>query len=239
MALEHFEKLLRTQELDTRLAQIEHARSNHPIFSKIAELRTHSAEIAVGVQDEREERHKLDREQKRLDDDVAMIDAKRSDIEAKLYDGSVTGTKDLLAMQEESKNLAAHKAKVEDAELEIMEQAEAIQGVLDTAQASIDADTSKIEELQAELDGVLSDLTTEEAEVQAERVEVVAEVPEALLAAYHKLHANQDGIVVARLVGGACQACHMSLSAVTVDQIGKLEPEAVVHCDECGAILVR
>ncbi len=239
MTVERFENLLRTQELDTRLAQIEHARSNHPIFAKIAELRTHSAEIAAGVQDEREERHKLDREQKRLDDEVAMIDAKRADIEAKLYDGSVTGTKDLLAMQEESKNLGAHKATVEDAELEIMEQAEALQGVLDKAQSEIDADDAKIGELEVELGGILAELDVEEGQVKAERAGVVAEVPEELLAAYDKLRSSQNGIVVARLVGGACQACHMSLSAVTVDQIGKLGPEAVVHCDECGAMLVR
>ena len=239
MALEHFEKLLRTQELDTRLAQIDHARSNHPIFTVIAELGTHSAEVAAGVQDEREERHKLDREQKRLDDDVAMIRAGRADIESKLYDGSITATKDLLAMQEESKKLADHKASVEDTELEIMEKAETLQGVLDTAQAEIDADSAKVEQLEAELAETFTELIAEEAEVRAERVEVVAEVPEDLLAAYDKLHSNQDGIVVARLVGGACQACHMTLSAVTVDLIGKMDSAAVVHCDECGAILVR
>ncbi len=239
MAAEQFEQLLRTQELDTRLAQIAHAKATHPLLDKIAATQEHSATVAAGVQDEREERHALERNQKRLDDEVAMIDAKRADIEGKLYDGSVTATKDLLAMQEESKNLGERKASVEDDELEIMEQMETLQGVLDTAQATIDANDESIAGFEAELAAAIAELDAEGAQVQAERESVVVSVEPELLAEYERLRSSRPGIVVARLVGGVCQACHMGLSAVTVDQIGKLPPEAVVHCDQCGALLVR
>ncbi len=131
MAAPGFEALLKTQKLDTRLAQLEHARTHHPLLQKIAAARGHALEVAARVQDEREERHSLERDQKRLDDEVAMIDAKRKVIETRLYDGSVTATKDLLAMQEESKHLGERKNSLEDSELEIMEKVEALQVVLD------------------------------------------------------------------------------------------------------------
>ncbi len=239
MAAEQYEQLLRTQELDTRLAQLAHAKATHPLLVKIDQTRAHAAEVGAGVQDEREERHRLERDQKRLDDEVAMLDAKRADIEAKLYDGSVTATKDLLAMQEESKNLAERKASLEDAELEIMEQVEELQAVLDRAQQEIDADEQKISDFEAELAESFAELDAEAGQVQTERDAVVVSVPTELLDAYDRLRASQPGIVVARLVGGTCQACHMTLSAMTVDQIGKLDAEALVHCDQCGAILVR
>ena len=168
-----------------------------------------------------------------------MLDAKRADIEAKLYDGSVTATKDLLAMQEESKNLGERKSSLEDSELEIMEQVEELQAVLDRAQSEIDADEQKIGDLEAELAEAVAEIDAEAARVQTERQATVASVPPELLDAYDKLRASQPGIVVGRLVGGTCQACHMTLSAVTVDQIGKLDADALVHCDQCGAILVR
>ncbi len=239
MAAEQFEQLLRTQELDTRLAQIAHAKANHPLLAKIAETEAHAVEVASGVQDEREERHRLERDQKRLDDEVAMLDAKRSDIEIKLYDGSVKATKDLLLMQEESKHLGERKNSLEDSELEIMEQMEVLQAVLDRAQAEVDADQQKIAELEAEMGAAFAELDAEAHQVSVEREAVVVSVRPELLEAYDKLHRTQPGIVVARLVGGSCQACHMALSAVTVDQIGKLAEDALVHCDECGAILVH
>ena len=239
MATPGFEKLLHTQELDTKLSQLAHAKAHHPLAAKIAEIKAHAAGVAANVQGEREQRHDLEREQKRLDDEIAMIDAKRSDIEAKLYDGSITATKDLLAMQEESKNLAARKTRMEDAELEIMEQAETLQVVLDKAQAEIDADEAKIAELQAELADSLISLDAETESATAERAETVADVPPDLLVAYEDLAFSQGGIVVARLFQGACQACHLNLSAVAVDKIGKMGEDAVAHCPQCGAILVH
>ncbi len=239
MATPGFEKLLHTQELDTKLSQLAHAKAHHPLTAKIAEVKAHAEGVAANVEGEREQRHGLEREQKRLDDEIAMIDAKRSDIEAKLYDGSITATKDLLAMQEESKNLAARKTRMEDAELEIMEQAETLQVILDKAQAEIDADEAKIAELQAELADSLISLDAETEAVTAERAETVADVPPDLLVAYEDLAYSQAGIVVARLLGGACQACHLNLSAVAVDKIGKMGEDAVAHCPQCGAILVH
>jgi predicted nucleic acid-binding Zn-ribbon protein len=239
MPAEHFEQLLRTQELDTRLAQLVHAKANHPLLAKIAETKASAARVAAGVQDEREERHRLERDQKRLDDEVAMLDAKRSDIETKLYDGSVTATKDLLVMQEESKHLGERKNSLEDAELEIMEQMEVLQTTLDRVQAEVDAEENKIAEFENELAAAVADIDAEAHQVRTEREAVVVSVRPELMEAYNKLHSSQPGVVVARLVGGSCQACHMALSAMTVDQIGKLAEDALVHCDECGAILVR
>lgn len=239
MAAPGFEKLLRTQELDTRLAQLAHAREHHKLRGEIAALRAHAAEVAARVRGEREERHSLERDQKRLDDEVAMLDAKRGDIETKLYDGSVTATKDLLAMQEESKHLLERKSSLEDAELEIMERIEELQLVLDAAQGEIDDHEAEIDRLSDELEEALAILAEEADSVTAERERVATAVPSDLLQAYDSLRAGQGGVVVARLEGGACQACHLDLSSVTLDKIGKMPADAIVHCDQCGALLVR
>ena len=41
------------------------------------------------------------------------------------------------------------------------------------------------------------------------------------------------------MVGGSCGGCHLSLSAVDVDRIKKLPPEAPAYCEECGRLLAR
>ena len=43
----------------------------------------------------------------------------------------------------------------------------------------------------------------------------------------------------AKLEAGSCRGCHLQLSAVELDRIRKLPADAIVHCVECGRILVR
>ncbi len=107
------------------------------------------------------------------------------------------------------------------------------------AQAEIDGDDELIAECENELAEELATLESETSVVETERAAIVAELPSELLDAYDVLRRSQGGVVVARLVAGACQACHLNLSAMRVDQIGKLDDEVLVHCDQCGAILVR
>ena len=47
------------------------------------------------------------------------------------------------------------------------------------------------------------------------------------------------GVAVAKLEGNSCRGCHLQLSAVEVGRIRKLDPDVLVHCEECGRILVR
>ena len=44
-------------------------------------------------------------------------------------------------------------------------------------------------------------------------------VPEQLLAAYERLGQRLEGVAVARLTGGRCDGCHLSLPAVELDRI--------------------
>ena len=44
---------------------------------------------------------------------------------------------------------------------------------------------------------------------------------------------------IARLVGNNCNGCHLTLSAVAIDRIHALPPDAIATCEECGRILVH
>ncbi len=83
-------------------------------------------------------------------------------------------------------------------------------------------------QLDAELAGVL-----------AERAQVAADVEPELLSEYEVLRPKLGGIAIARLVGGSCGGCHLSLSAVEVDRLKRLPPEEPAWCEECGRLLAR
>ena len=47
-----------------------------------------------------------------------------------------------------------------------------------------------------------------------------------------------QGVGVARLVGGTCQGCHLSIPSTEVERIRKSPEGSVQFCDNCGCILV-
>ncbi len=234
-----YERLLAVQDLDVKLTQLRHRHANHSLRGEISDT-----DAAIAVIDETGteiagRKAVFDKQNAELDAEVTTIRARRAEIEGKLYDGSVTGTKDLLALQEESAMLLERRNGTEDEELEIMEQIETITRELQAVADERSAKVTAKEKLQAELDTVLVAIEAEIVDVEAQRVAAAAEVPAGLLDTYEGLREDFGGIAVARLSGSTCDGCHMSLSAVSLDKAKKLPEDAVVTCDQCGRLLVR
>ena len=239
MAAPAYEQLLVVQELDTTIDQRKHRIAHHPTKIEITAIEERVTEVAATVSEVEARRHDLQRGLKRLADEVALIDDKRGQIDGKLYDGSVTGTKDLLALQDEAKMLLDRKTSMEDDELEIMESVEEVEAELAPSVAAR-------EELAAERSRLESAMATDIAEIHADlamvegtRVDAAEAVPADLLAHYERLRIDFGGVAVAKLHGSTCDGCHMTLSAVAIDQIKKQPDDAVVTCDDCGRLLIR
>ena len=245
MASPAYERILEIQGLDLSIGQLRHRAATHPLRSELAEiderLAAHDAEVAeVG-----DRHHDLERQRKRVEDEVATVEARRRDIDAKLYGGEVTASKELLALQDEAAALLDRQRAMEDDELELMEQIEELSEDL-TARASIrnQLEADRVA-LQAELDGAVAEIEAEiagladrragRADPRSETVPGLAE----LLVRYDDLRPQYDGVPVARVVDGRCDGCHIQLSAVAVDRMSRMADDAVVSCEECGRLLVR
>jgi len=239
MAAPAYEQLLAVQDLDTTIDQKRHRIAHHPIKAEIDAIDAEISGVAATVGEVEARRHDLQRDVKRLADEVALIDDKRSQIDAKLYDGSVTGTKDLLALQDEAKMLLDRKNAIEDDELEFMESLEQVETELTPSVAQREALASQRDEREGALTVAIAELEAELAATENERADASAHVPAELLAHYDRLRVDFGGVAVARLVGSTCDGCHMTLSAVAIDQIKKQPDDAVVTCDDCGRLLIR
>lgn len=233
-----YTQLLVVQGHDTLLDQLRYKRANHSLHSDLAAVEAEVGAAEARIAEIQKRRHDLERERKRLDDEVAKIQAKRDDINRKLYDGSVTATKDLMAMQEEATSMATRQAGVEDEELEFMEQLESVSGELKVAQAELEDLQGKAVKTSADLEAKILEIDARVEAESATRAADAASVPSELLAAYDRLRSQLGGVAVARLNGGMCDGCHMTLSAVTVDRAKKAPDDAVIHCDECGRLLI-
>jgi predicted nucleic acid-binding Zn-ribbon protein len=154
--------------------------------------------------------------------------------EKELMSGRIRNPTDLLQMSDEVAHMKARFAEEEDAELHLMEDAEAADEAVRAASASLEEARrlSAAEEpaLKNELEVALAEL----AEVEAERDEVWAEVPPSAQATYSRIRAQP---VVAKVVNNQCTACRVTVTSSGMQVLRKGLDE-LVHCEHCGRILV-
>jgi predicted nucleic acid-binding Zn-ribbon protein len=236
----HFESVAELQELDTKLDQIDHRVEHLPERAGLVE----AADKAVAVDAEAavlgEQIGELRRDQRRHEDEIVSIEDKAQKTTDNMYSGSVTAPKELEAMQEEIASLGRRREIVEDSVLELMEQLEPLdeqESGFDAERASIDA---AIGQMQGRIEVAEQEAKAERAATLTARGELTDRMGPDLVAVYDKQRARMRGqVAVGRLIGATCDACHLELSAVEVDNIRHMKDDEPAFCPECSALLVR
>jgi predicted nucleic acid-binding Zn-ribbon protein len=232
-------RLLDVQELDSRLDQLRHRLANLPETRELAELARERAEVSGQARDAQIAVDDLTREQKKADQDVEQVKARRTRDQDRMDKGLISNPKDLERMQQELVSLSRRISELEDTELEVMEQletAQAEQARLTERLAAIDART---EELTASRDAAAGNVTQEAGQVTDQRKVVADGVPTDLLAVYEKVRAQKGGVGAAALRARRCGGCSLELTASDLGSIAKAPLDEVLRCEECNRILVR
>ena len=234
-----FDELLRLQDHDIVIDQISHRQATLPERPALAAATAAVAAIDTRIATTRARRDELARDEKRIADEVAIVEAKATDVNDKLYGGTITSPKELQAFQEDYDSLKRRQRELEDHEIEVMEQIEPVEAEL----AGLEAERTTLDAAREAATGALAAaeaaVGAELDDARAQRDDIVAAVPADQLATYDRLRPDYAGIPIARLVGSNCNGCHLTLSAVAIDRIHALPPDALATCEECGRILVR
>jgi predicted nucleic acid-binding Zn-ribbon protein len=187
--------------------------------------------VAVALAEVATRQEAAERELKLTEDRVVQVNRR-------LYGGTVTASRELQAMSEDVEGLKKRASELEDKALGLMEEREPF----DTELALLDG---KIAELTDRRGGTLERLSAAESEADAsiagltaQHPGAVAAVPQPLLTAYDRLRSRLGGVAVARLVGGRCDGCHLSLPAMELDRIRHQSAGSLETCEQCGRILV-
>ena len=141
-------------------------------------------------------------------------------------------------MQADIDMLHRRRSDLEDEELEVMEQREA----LDAELAALDG---TIATLRASVERLGTTITRTEAEIDDEiaretqlRADLAKPIAESLRRDYERRRAQNRGAGAARLVGTTCQACHLQIPSTEAEQVRRRAGTVVSYCDNCSAILV-
>lgn len=233
------DQLLDVQQHDTAADQLRHRRATLPERAVVEEGSAEIARLDAAIAEVQAQVQAVRREQKKREDEVALLDDRWAELDKTLYSGSVTAPKELQALQEEQGVIRRRQSRLEDEVLEHMEQAEPLDEQVAARTAERDAADQRVKEALVALAEAEAAIDAELATVEAERSSVAEALPAPLLAEYDQIRAQLGGIGAARLEGATCSGCNLGLPAVVVDRIRKMGPDEVVHCEECGRILVR
>jgi uncharacterized protein len=230
-------RLLDLAGVDTELNRLAHRRRSLPEHAELtaAEGAVRAARDAV-VQAETNAGD-LDRDIRRIERDVDAVRA-RTERDNALLAGSGVGAKQATEIQHELETLARRQSVLEDEQLEVMEQREALGAHLDHARAALDAAERELTAVTERRDAGLADIDAAEAGRRRDRDAVVAELPADLLALYEKRR-TAGGTGAALLLARRCQACRLELDRTALSELRAAAADDVVHCEECGTILVR
>ena len=234
-----FDDLLIVQDHDSALDRLRHRRETLPERDALAGREEEIEVIRAELEQLRARRDEAVREEKRLDDTVSAVEERRAEIERSLYSGSTSSPRELQAMQAEIEQFKRQRRSYEDQELDVMERRELLDTDVKALEVRLDATAAHADELRRALAAAEAEIDAEVQQEQATRSALADRLPPDIVSLYQQVRAKQRGVGAARLLGGTCQGCHLSLPAVEVDRIKHLPPDALVRCEQCGCILVR
>lgn len=231
-------RLFDLQQVDTAIRQLEHRRAHLPEQKALDENTETLAAITADYASNRERLERLERAQKKHEDDIAGIESRRKSEEGRMYSGTINSDRELQAIRGELSSLKTRKSDTEDALLEVMEEREETEQAVATLKQRHAELTDKADELTAARDSAATDIEAELGRRQEERAAVAAEVPEQVRAHYEQLKGRKDGVAVAELVGKTCQGCRLELTAIELEDVSEQTKAGLAKCEQCGRILV-
>ncbi|WP_419853549.1 zinc ribbon domain-containing protein [Candidatus Poriferisodalis sp.] len=234
------EVLAQINDLDVRLDQITHHVRNLPeretragIEAELGVLASEAKALDAQIAD-------LERQQRRHEDEVARIEAKRAHNSERLYDSHLTSPKEAEALTAEADALGRHQIQIEDQILELMEELEPLTGTRADLGQRQSAAAERMATVDAAIEAAESEAGSERDEVLEGRAALVASAEPALVSIYEDRRAAARGTpVLGRLIGLTCSACHLEVPSVDYERITNLDPSELAECPHCGALLVR
>ncbi|MHB8576738.1 MAG: zinc ribbon domain-containing protein [Dehalococcoidia bacterium] len=220
------------QEIDTAIDAAEHslaeARDQLAQDSGLVETRTRLAEVE-------EEFRLATTDLRSAEADAADGRAKVAEVEAKLYGGTVTSSRELRDLQKEVDALQRQQLTRDEVVLAAMARVDAAK----TEQASLDAEVRARESTwqsdQIRLSAESTRFEDDIAALHARRLGAARPVDAVTMALYERLRRMRAGRAVARVQRGACQGCHIMLPT-TIFQKAR-NGMVIVQCSSCERIL--
>ena len=229
--LPELEQLLILQDRQQKIKQIQTEMKSLPLQRKSLEM--HLATTLAGLEAHKLKGRHLEVERKKLELDAGT----RRDSIAKLRTQQYETRKneEFRAMANEIERYEAEIRKIEDAELELMDQSEKIKSEVAIEEKASTAARASAARQFADLDEKAKVLEARLQEITADRDQLASGVDEDVLSRFERLFASKGDAAIVALMHEVCTGCHMKVTTQTAVRVraGK----EIASCEQCGRML--
>ena len=147
--------------------------------------------------------------------------------------GRIRNPTELMQMSDEVAHMKARFADEEEAQLRIMEDAEAADEAVRSATKELEEARRASAEEEPGLRTQLAEWNTELSDVVADKDAIWVQVPPGDQTLFSRIRVRPP---IARVNGTQCAACHVTVTSSGMQILRK--GDALVQCENCGRILV-
>jgi predicted nucleic acid-binding Zn-ribbon protein len=225
--------LIELQALDARIAALDAEAARLP--KQIESIQTSLAEAKKLVETIKARLDATRKELRAKEKDLEVISAKRSKLEARLYE--VKTNKEYSAALLEIEESKQEKAKAEEEILVLMELQERLNVEIREAEARFASRQQQATQDEAVVRTKLAAVEQELGGVRAERGGRARDIPPGLLGDYERLLRARHGVAVAAVTTSAfCGGCRVSIRPQAIQEL-RSAITAMMRCESCGRYL--
>ena len=229
--LEAIEKLLILQDRDRKIAQVRSELAQIEPQRQAFKARAAGAQDALEKAKQRMQHLESDRKKLELE-----VEAKKQLIERySLQQFQTRKNDEYRALAHEIQMCKDAIVKIEDQELDIMEQIEAANKQAVAATHALTDTSTLVADQVTDLNRREENLKKELADLEANRSELAGAVDESVRLRYERLFKAKGGNVVVGVHHGVCGGCHMRLPPQLL--VHCQAQQEIVTCPNCGRIL--
>jgi predicted nucleic acid-binding Zn-ribbon protein len=225
------EQLLILQDRQQKIRQIDNEIKNLPLQRKHLEVQL--ADSATALEAIKLKARQLEVDRKKLELDVGTRTESINRLKTQQY--QTRKNDEFQAMGHEIQRYEDEIRKLEDQELELMEQGDKLKVEVSAEEKKAAATKDSITRQMNDLGEKSKALEARLGELSKERAGLAEKMDEDLLDRFERLFVSKGDSAIVAVEHGFCTGCHMRLTTATVNaaEAGK----EIVNCEQCGRIL--
>ena len=163
------------------------------------------------------------------------LDQRLKLLEQRLYSGSITNSKELYAVQQETQHLRAQQSRQEEMTLEVMDATDTLKEMVKQKSESL----RRAEEAWSQFNATSvergAQLESKRQEVSSRRDQFASSIDADLLKRYETLKRSKQGRAISRVEQSSCQWCRVILTPSELQRARASQD--LQTCGNCGRIL--
>jgi predicted nucleic acid-binding Zn-ribbon protein len=225
------EQLLVLQDRQQKIKQIETEIKTLPLQK--SNLEAQLAASAASVEALKQKARQVEIDRKKLELDVGTRAESIARLKTQQY--QTRKNDEFQAMGHEIERYENEIRKIEDEELELMEQADKLKAELGTDEKRAAVAKESISRQMTDIAAKSKTLESRLADLAKERAELAGKIDEDLLGRFERLFASKGDAVIVPLEHEVCTGCHMKVTTATA--VRARAGKEIVSCEQCGRIV--